>query len=428
MTALDNAPAHWTRTTIGEVADVRLGRQRSPKNHAGDQMRPYLRAANVDWYRLRPDDIREMNFTDDEMETYALREDDILIVEGSGSATEVGKCVLVPAKFAGHAFQNTLIRVRAGDDIDPRWLMHRINAEAELGGFLALARGSGIFHLGSRRTGKWPIAVPPLAEQRAIVEHIERVLSRATATARDLQVIDRRVDMLESACRHAELRDVLDAPRQRLEDLVEEDRSSAYGVLKPGEDVPGGVPLVRVGDMLDTDLVSDNGLKRIAPSIADGFGRTRLMGGELLISVVGTIGRVSVAGPSLAGANVARAVAVFPLARQVDPAWARLVLRSPVWQAELSGAANEVARKTLNLRELRDVQVPVPSMDDQRHAVQRVAKHLGRVRRFRASRSTTRTRNRALRHSILKAAFEGRLTRDLQDAASPDELHERLAS
>jgi type I restriction enzyme, S subunit len=34
---------------LSMVAEVRLGRQRSPKNHLGDSMRPYVRAANVGW-------------------------------------------------------------------------------------------------------------------------------------------------------------------------------------------------------------------------------------------------------------------------------------------------------------------------------------------------------------------------------------------
>lgn len=199
MTALDDAPGHWRRTTIGEIADVRLGRQRSPKNHSGDQMRPYLRAANVDWYGLRPDDIQEMNFTDSEMEAYALRENDILVVEGSGSASEVGKCALVSARFGGHAFQNTLIRVRVHGGVDPRWLMYRLNAEAALGGFLTLARGSGIFHLGSTRMATWPVAVPPLDEQRAIVDAIERMLSYLDSAVATVSAAGRRLHLLQAA-------------------------------------------------------------------------------------------------------------------------------------------------------------------------------------------------------------------------------------
>ena len=37
------------RVPLSDLAEVRLGRQRSPKNHVGANMTPYLRAANVTW-------------------------------------------------------------------------------------------------------------------------------------------------------------------------------------------------------------------------------------------------------------------------------------------------------------------------------------------------------------------------------------------
>ena len=47
MSTREAPPAGWTKTTVGEVGRVQLGRQRSPKNHSGPHMRPYLRVANV---------------------------------------------------------------------------------------------------------------------------------------------------------------------------------------------------------------------------------------------------------------------------------------------------------------------------------------------------------------------------------------------
>jgi type I restriction enzyme S subunit len=53
-------PAHWQVRALTDIADVRLGRQRSPKNHSGAQMRPYVRAANVGWSGLLLDDVKTM--------------------------------------------------------------------------------------------------------------------------------------------------------------------------------------------------------------------------------------------------------------------------------------------------------------------------------------------------------------------------------
>ena len=75
------------------------------------------------------------------------------------------------------------------------------------------------------------------------------------------------------------------------------------GVLVPGPDVSDGVPLVRVGD-IDQGRVEVSGLKRIARTIADRFSKTYVRGGEVLLTLVGTIGRSGMHCPNqLTGAH-----------------------------------------------------------------------------------------------------------------------------
>ena len=50
---MSELPESWEVVDVGEIATVQLGRQRSPKNHTGPHMRPYLRSANVTWRRHR---------------------------------------------------------------------------------------------------------------------------------------------------------------------------------------------------------------------------------------------------------------------------------------------------------------------------------------------------------------------------------------
>ena len=80
----NDVPFHWVTTKLTEVAEVRLGRQRSPKRATGDHMRPYMRAANVTWDGISLHDVKEMDFTPREFETYALRRGDILVRRHTG--------------------------------------------------------------------------------------------------------------------------------------------------------------------------------------------------------------------------------------------------------------------------------------------------------------------------------------------------------
>jgi len=170
--------------TVSDVAEVRLGRQRSPKNHAGDRMRPYLRAANVGWDQLRLDDVKQMQFTEAESETYELRDGDILLTEASGSASEVGKSAIFRGEVIEVCFQNTVLRVRCHDGVNPDFVQLYLLAEARFGRFVAGSRGVGIHHLGRAALASWPIMLPPGEVQVAAVRHA-RELGEATTRARE---------------------------------------------------------------------------------------------------------------------------------------------------------------------------------------------------------------------------------------------------
>lgn len=158
---------------LEDVAEVRLGRQRSPKNHVGTQMRPYVRAANVGWDGLLLHDVKTMNFTDAEMNVYRLTSGDLLLGEASGSAKEVGKPAIWSGEIEECAFQNTLLRVRARD-IDPRYLLHFFKHEAKSGNFASQSRGVGIYHLGKEALASWLVPLPPMPEQVRIAEILDR--------------------------------------------------------------------------------------------------------------------------------------------------------------------------------------------------------------------------------------------------------------
>ena len=173
---LPELPDGWVWTSLASVGEVRLGRQRSPKRATGPNMRPYLRAANVTWNGLDLSDVKEMDFSPSEFATYQLIPGDIVMNEASGSPDEVGKPAIWNGQINGCCFQNTLIRVRAFPKIVP-YLFHHLLSDARSGNLGRAARGVGIHHLGAQRTASWTIALPPLAEQRRIVEEIEQKLA-----------------------------------------------------------------------------------------------------------------------------------------------------------------------------------------------------------------------------------------------------------
>lgn len=197
-------------------------------------------------------------------------------------------------------------------------------------------------------------------------------------------------------------------------------RPCAYGVLQPGPDVSNGVPLVRVGDINDGRVEIAN-LKKISNKIADKYPRTNLRGDEVLITLVGAIGRTAVVPKSLAGANTARAVGVIPLTDLVNSRWVEIWFRNPSKIADMTSKAHEVARKTLNLEDVRVAPIVLPPEAEQSLIVDEVERLLSFVEEVEVAIDSNLKRADRLRQSILKQAFSGRLI-------SQSQLRERASA
>lgn len=148
-------------------------------------------------------------------------------------------------------------------------------------------------------------------------------------------------------------------------ELVHQDRPICYGVLKPGEHDADGVPLIRIVD-LDDGEVRTRGLHQISPELDEGFARSRLEGGEILLSIQGTIGRVALVPPGLRGANISRTIARIALAPGSSSEYVAQWMRSTLGQLAFDKAIVGTTRASLNIGELRKVRVPLPPLPEQR--------------------------------------------------------------
>ena len=210
-----------------------------------------------------------------------------------------------------------------------------------------------------------------------------------------------------------------------IEQLNVAERPISYGVLQPGEDVNDGVPLIRVCDVAD-GVVNEAELKKIAPAISEQFQRTIVQGGEVLLTIVGTIGRTAIVPPSLAGANTARAVAVIPVTPLLDPRYLELNLRETGMRARLTRASHEVARKTLNLEDVRPTCVPLAPADEQLVIVEEIDVAFSSIEASEGAVEAGLLRTKSLRQSILKRAFEGKLVPQDPKDESASVLLERI--
>lgn len=206
-----------------------------------------------------------------------------------------------------------------------------------------------------------------------------------------------------------------------LEEVTDPVRTISYGILKPGPDIEGGVPYVRVLNMRDNRLDVAN-LHRTTPEIAAAYGRASIIGGDVLVSIRGTYGRVVQVPESLAGANITQDTARLAFTEGVLPEFARIYLTSPVAQRHMKRVARGVAVKGVNIADLRAMPFPVPPAEEQRRIVERAEELLSDLADAERTASSGLRRSASLRRALLDAAFSGRLTGAASDLDRVKEL------
>ena len=189
-----------------------------------------------------------------------------------------------------------------------------------------------------------------------------------------------------------------------LDQIAQEGRSIIYGIIKPGPHDPNGVPYVRVTEMKDGTIdVAE--LKRAAPARAAKFARATLAAGDVLISKDGTIGRVAVVPPELAGGNITQHVMRAPIHEAMCRDYVVWAIRSDPCQHWLTGEAKGVALRGVNVEDFRRLPIPIPPYSEQLRVVAEVDRRLSIAREAEAEVEANLKRAQALRQAVLAGAF-----------------------
>src|SRR6266508_935737 len=192
-------PESWRWAPLRSLADIRGGIQKQPKRAPKNNSYPYLRVANVLRGRLDLSELHRFELFNDELETYRLAPGDLLVVEGNGSASEIGRSALWNGEIDDCVHQNHIIRVRCVA-VDPRFVGLFWNSPIGSQGIGALAvTSAGLYSLSTKKIGSVAIPVAPLEEQREIVSRVYQLLETADRLQRQIETAGRRVHLSSQA-------------------------------------------------------------------------------------------------------------------------------------------------------------------------------------------------------------------------------------
>lgn len=185
---LGGIPKAWKVAPLRELAEIQQGIALGPHREAKHAPTPYLRVANAQMGHIDLAEIKCIETTESEREKYALRQDDVLMVEGHANIAELGRASLVTGGAIGMVFQNHLFRLRTHSDLlDPRFLTYWTNSDAGRQYFRIFGgTTSGLNTVGSGQIGALRFPTPEIREQRAIADLVESIDARSVRLESDL--------------------------------------------------------------------------------------------------------------------------------------------------------------------------------------------------------------------------------------------------
>lgn len=405
----------WPTVALGNLAtSIRNGlfAKRPTDEPQGSQI---LRISAVRNGRVNLQDSRFVEGLEpDQIAKFSVRAGDLLITRYNGSRALVGISGIVPPHEGEMIHPDKLIRVVLDRSrVEPKFANYQLGSalvRAHLEPRIRTTAGqSGIAGADVRSI---PLVIPPLAEQRRIVDVLEDHLSRLDAAEVSLEMAYKRLEAVWLSFLSSQRRDLLADEQRPIRDIAE----TALGKMLDAKK-HAGTPTrylrninVRWGGFDLTDVKS-------VPLSKDEIDRFQVVDGDVMVCEGGEPGRCAVwrdHDGAIAYQKALHRMRVRPEAA-VSPEFLALMLTEAIRSGRSDRLFTGTTIKHLPQEKLRRIEIPVPGMDRQNRVLTRASEFETGLARMERVLTDLKERASALRRSLLTDAFSGRLTGESSD-------------
>ncbi|MBN9350876.1 MAG: restriction endonuclease subunit S [Chitinophagaceae bacterium] len=251
--------------------------------------------------------------------------------------------------------------------------------------------------------------LPPKPTQLAIVSKIEELFSeiengiKSLLTAKE-QLKKYRQSVLKWAFENNTFKDFI------LKDVTEKIQIGPFGSQLHEEDyIENGIPLINPTHIKNGLIVADNSFS-ILKSKRDSLPNYILKAGDVIMGRRGEMGRCGLVTNKEAGWFCGTGSLYFrPNTKKVNPVFLYYYLRSEPVKKYLDENAGGTTMANLNLKIVNDIPISLPPIEEQNKIVRVIESRLSVADKMEESITESLQQAEALKQSILKEAFEGRL-------------------
>lgn len=274
------------------------------------------------------------------------------------------------------------------------------------------AKGVGIPHVDPNILWNYDLLIPPLPTQYLIVTKIEELFSELDKGIENLRLAQQQLKTYRQAVlkwafegrltankgkwQHARLGDVANAidpqPSHRTPPIVQ-----------------NGVPFVSIKDFdSELDKIDFTNARKVSQDVLnEHLDRYRLADGDFVIGKIGTIGKpVRIVLPQnyCLSANI-----VLLQPRKINSTYLYYFFQSSLIEKAFVAGTKSTTQAAFGIQKVRELRIELPPIEEQHLIFQAIESRFSVADKMEESIAQSLEQAEALRQSILKMAFEGRL-------------------
>ena len=436
-------PDSWEWVRLGELFQHNTGKALNAANCTG-QLKQYITTSNLYWDRFELNNLKEMYFSESEIEKCTVIKGDLLVCEGG----DIGRASIWSYDYP-MCIQNHIHRLRAYVPLCTRFFYYLFDLYKHIGWIGG--KGIGIQGLSSNAIHSLLFPLPPLAEQHRIVETIDKLQPYTDAYADVESTLDTLNTTFPERLKKSILQEAVqgklvpqDSSDEPAEALLERIRAEKQRLIKEGkikkdkhesvifrrdnshyekldgverridDELPFEIPenwcwcrlgtiaavlggkripagrkltecntghvYIRVSDMTDGGVSTDR-LLYVPEDIYPSISKYIINKADVFITVAGTIGRVGKIPDELDGANLTENADRLVLA-VVNQDWLIKVLQSGMIQEQIAEATTQVGQPKLAIVRIERFLIPLPPLHEQERIVSAINTTLSIVQKL----------------------------------------------
>ena len=412
----------WVWCNLGMLFSHNTGKALNASKTDGASL-TYITTSNVYWNSFELGNLKIMPFTDSEIEKCTVKKGDLLVCEGG----DIGRAAIW--QFENEIrIQNHLHRLRPYDRIYTKfyyYIMYLYKANGRING-----NGIGLQGLSSNALHNIIVPVPPVEEQKRIVDSIDSVLSLIEQIESHKQNLSSQIDNIKSKILDLAIRGKLvpqdpnDEPasvlleriRAEKEELIKQGkikRDKKESVIFKGDDnsyyqdLPSnwikirlstiseiitkgttprggkvaysqsGIGFLRAENIAGYDKLDLSNLNYVDEESHNNYlKRSILKENDILITIAGTLGRTAIVPQQALPLNTNQAVAIVRLVnnRLINVKYLVYALNSPIIKSDLLAKSVDMAIPNLSLENIADCNISLPPLVEQKRIVDEIEK------------------------------------------------------